>query len=214
MSFQANPKLKLWYTPIACSFAPHALLLEAGLDFQMIPLELGKYTAEFMTLNPKGRVPVLAMDDEVITEMPAILTAISSLVPERQLMGRTTLETIRAYEWINYLSGTLHGQGYGARFRPDRYIHDPALHPQVRQRGLETIKECFAFIESKLREAGTAYLVGDGFTAVDPFLFVLYRWGVQEKLDMHSDYPYLEAWANRLLERKCVVDALKVHNKV
>ncbi|KAH8806133.1 glutathione S-transferase [Xylogone sp. PMI_703] len=214
MPSQATPALKLWYSPGACSFAPHVLLLEAGLDFQLVLSQVGSFTDEFMALNPKGRVPVLAMDDEVITEMPAVLTAISSLVPDRKFLGQTTLETIRVYEWLNYLSGTLHGQGYGASFRPERYVDDPKLYPIVQKKGLQTIKECYTVIENKLTAAGSEYAVGNSFTIVDPFLLVLYRWASRLDIDMEADYPRYATWANRHWKRESVISALKVHVKV
>jgi glutathione S-transferase len=43
----------------------------------------------------------------------AIATAIANLAPGRHLMGRTALDRVRVYEWMTWLSGTLHGQGFG-----------------------------------------------------------------------------------------------------
>ncbi|KIW12689.1 hypothetical protein PV08_09967 [Exophiala spinifera] len=214
MSAPNVPRLKLWYSPGACSFAPHALLLESGLSFQLILSQVGSFTDDFMSLNPKGRVPVLAMDEELVTEMPAILTAISQHVPDRHLLGKTPLETIRVYEWLNYLSGTVHGQGYGALWRLARYIEDPMLYAQVQQKGLETIKECYAYIEGKLIENKTTYLVGQSLTATDFFLFVIYRWGLRANINMKVEYLWMTAWADRLLEEKSVLGALKVHTNV
>lgn len=64
-----------------------------------------------MELNPKGHVPVLSFDGEIITETPSILTAISCLVPDKLLLEQKTLETTRVYEWLGYLPGTLRWPG-------------------------------------------------------------------------------------------------------
>ncbi len=93
------PSLTLWYSPQACSIAP---LNEAELDFQLVLAEVDRakderFTDEFKALNPKKRVPVLKMNDEIITEVPAIVIAISSLAPDRKFLGQTTLDTIRVY---------------------------------------------------------------------------------------------------------------------
>ena len=67
------PDLKLWYTPSACSLAPHILLHEAELPFEPVAVSIadGENLQErFLSLNPKGRVPVLSVDGEVITEVP------------------------------------------------------------------------------------------------------------------------------------------------
>ncbi|KAH8803469.1 glutathione S-transferase [Xylogone sp. PMI_703] len=215
MALEGVPALKLWYSPEACSMAPHVILLEAGLDFELVLAKVGKFTDEFMAFNPKGRVPVLAMGNEIITEMPAILTAISSFVPDLKLMGKTTQETVRVYEWLNYLSGVLHGQGYGALWRPERFAEDPKLHPALKVKAAGNIKQCYAFIESSFVAAGTTYAVGNSFTAVDPFLLVLYRWSSAPALNLDmADYPHLAQWAGRLSKRESVIGALKVHRSV
>ncbi len=81
-----------------------------------------RFTDEFKALNPKKRVPVLKMNDDIVTEIPAIATAISSLAPDRKFLGQTTLETVHVYEWLNYLGGSVHGQAYGGLFRPERLL--------------------------------------------------------------------------------------------
>lgn len=98
MSFASNPVLKPSYSPGACSFAAQVTLLEAELQPELISVQMGRMTEEFSRMNPKRRVPVLAIGDQVITGMPAILTAISALNPSQKLMGQNTIETVRAYE--------------------------------------------------------------------------------------------------------------------
>lgn len=203
--------LKLWYSPGACSLAPHIILLEAGLQFDLVLSKVGKFTDEFMALNPKGRVPVLSFDGEIITETPAILTAIASLVPEKHLLGKTTLETARVYEWLNYLSGTLHGQGFGALWRPERFLDDESVFPKVQEHALKTIEQCYSFIEDRFSFGKSYYAVGKHFTVVDPFLFVLYRWGYRVNIEMRSEYPHFAAWADRISIKDSVIRARVTH---
>jgi glutathione S-transferase len=112
------PQTKLYFAPGTCSLAPHILLREAGVEFEAIAnsvtLKTVTFAEGFELLNPKMRVPVLVLDGVVITELPAIVTAIAQLVPNMRLMGKGQLETVRVYEWMNWLSGTLHGQAFGA----------------------------------------------------------------------------------------------------
>jgi glutathione S-transferase len=82
--------------------APHILLEDTRLDAELFPLVIGEVTDNFTkSVNPKGRVPVLGTDSDIITEIPAIMTAIAQLVPEKNYVGSTPLETVRVYEWIN-----------------------------------------------------------------------------------------------------------------
>lgn len=203
------PAIRLWYSPGACSFAPHILLNELGLDFEPIrtPIKEGAVqTEEFGRLNPKRRVPVLALDDEVITELPAVATAIALLKPERHAMGKGLIDQARVYEWMNWLSGTVHAQGFGCFWRPHRFSDDQGAHEAIIARGRKTIAEYFTMIDAKL--SGRAHAVGDGFTAADAFLLVLYRWGNIIGLDMAKVYPDYHRFAQGLSGRASVKKTL------
>lgn len=208
MSAPSVPEIKLWYSPGACSLAPHVLLHEIRVPFDAVEISVAKganLTDEFARINPKKRVPVLCLDGEVITELPAIATAISDLAPQLHLMGRTTLDHARAYEWMNWLSGTLHAQGFGGLWRPQRFSDDPEAFESIKAKGKKTISECFDVIE---RRISGLYSTGDGFTAVDPFLLVFYRWGNGIGIDMPKTYPSYTIFAQRLVQQNSVAAAL------
>jgi len=202
------PDIKLWYSPGACSLAPHVLLHEIRVPFDAVETSVAKganLTDEFARINPKKRVPVLSLDGEVITEVPAIATAIANLAPERHLMGRTALDRVRVHEWMNWLSGTLHGQGFGGLWRPQRFSDDPEVFESIKAKGRKTISECFEIIE---RRISGPYSTGDGFTAVDPFLLVFFRWGNGIGIDMPKTYPSYTTFAQGLVQRESVAAAL------
>ena len=152
------PEIKFYYAPGACSLAPHILLREAGLEFEGIPMRVSaartSFPESFRLVNPKMRVPVLSLDSEIITEVPAICTLISSLAPSMNLMGKTSLEIVRVHEWMNWLSGTLHGAGFGHLFRPGRWTEsrDETVWEGVKGRAREVVGECFDEIDGRLVE--------------------------------------------------------------
>ncbi|EEA22563.1 hypothetical protein EYB25_005349 [Talaromyces marneffei] len=198
--------IKFYYSPGSCSFAVHILLFEANVSFEPIRVEMGKFPKEFLALNPKGRVPVIILkgdhnNDQVITEAPAILTTVSLQVPERKFLGSNNLETARVYEWMNWLSGTLHGQAFAGFWRPDRFMNEPTEEDarRIAEKAVETILSCYETIESKLYSSYTAsgapFAVGNAMTVVDPYLAVFYRWGVRNlKLDMTRYQKYTALW--------------------
>ena len=198
------PQIRLWYSPGACSLAPRILLNELGADFEPIEVLLSKgahLEEDFVRINPKKRVPVLALGNEIITEVSAIATAISHLAPERHLMGASALDGARVHEWMSWLSGTLHGQGFGALWRPQRYSDDPALHDAISAKGRTTVTECFDTIESKL---SGLFAVNGSFSAVDASLLVFYRWGNRIGLPMGERYTAYTRYADALLRRDAV----------
>jgi glutathione S-transferase len=201
-----NLPIKFYYSPGSCSFAVHILLFEAKVAFEPMRIEMGNFPQEFLALNPKGRVPVIILkddneNDQVITEAPAILTAVSLQVPERKFLGSNNLENVRVYEWMNWLSGTLHGQAFGGLWRPDRFLNDHTEEDarRLRERAVETILSCYETIERKLNISFTAtsspFAVGNALTVVDTYLAVFYRWGVRNlKLDMTRYQKYTALW--------------------
>lgn len=200
-------RITLWMSPGACSLAPHILLNEIGATFDTVVVSTshGSTLSEtFTSLNPKQRVPVLALGDDIITELPAIATAISNLAPARHLMGATPIDSVRVYEWMNWLSGTLHGQGFGGLWRPHRFSDDPAVFESIIAKARKTIVECFDLIEDKL---DAPYSTGGAFTAVDPFLLVFYRWGNRIGIDMSKRYSTYSLFARALMERPSVAGA-------
>ncbi|KAH7410141.1 hypothetical protein DE146DRAFT_674901 [Phaeosphaeria sp. MPI-PUGE-AT-0046c] len=178
-----SPKLHLYMTSGACSLAPHIALQEAGLEFTTTDLHAQRsFPSDHLHINPKGRVPILDFDGEIITETPAILSLISDLAPEKKLLGTTLLEQARAREWMAYLSGTVHGQAFGCLFRPKRFVGDEeAMYDTVKATGRQCAQDCFAFIEEKLQ----------GRT-----------WGNMLKMGMRENYPAYAKLVGEVVKRE------------
>ena len=204
----SQPSITLYLSPGACSLAPHILLHEVGIPFDTVKLSTRSgLPAHFAKINPKKRVPVLVLDGkEIITEVPAILTAIAHLAPKRHLLGKTPLETVRAYEWMNYLSGTLHGQGFGCLWRPARFSDDMSLLDGIRAKGRKTIEECFELVETRLNGA---HAVGEDFSVVDAYLYVFWRWGSEVGVEM-GRFPKYGALVRGMIGMESVKVTLKV----
>ncbi|EGD85770.1 hypothetical protein H112_06692 [Trichophyton rubrum D6] len=202
-----TPSTKLWYAPGACSLAPHIILKEAGANFELVKVAFDSiHSDEFKAINPKLRIPTLSVNNEIITENPAVMMAISNLVPEKHLFGKTPLDTVRVIEWANYISGTLHGQAFAGLWRPQRFTADPEDHHKLQAMGMTTIKESFRYIDNKLKGV---HAVSDSFTIVDAYLLTMYRWGQKIGLPMESDYPKLTALVVEASKRPSTVAAME-----
>jgi glutathione S-transferase len=202
---------KLYYSPGACSLAPHILLEELGepYELELVSIADGKTrTPEYLAINPKGRVPVLRTDeDELLTEVPAISWYLAQSRTSPSLFPDGSLDGARCLEWFNWLSGTVHAMAFGQLWRPQRFVHDEALFPPVSAKGRENVGDNFRFIETRMQDRHWA--IGHAYTVVDPYLLVFYRWGNRIGLDMRRDYPAWSNHAERLLERPAVQRALQ-----
>lgn len=190
--------------------ASQLMLEDSGLQYEAIAVNTRdpQAKAEYAkTVNPKGQVrgsfhelrcsnltdsqqvPALFVDGEIITEAPAILTAISQLAPEKHYTGKTPLETVRFYEWINYLSGAVHGKAFTSLFVPSYFSDDPAAEAGIKSKATANVLAHFASIEEKLAAlGGPTHALGDSLTGVDAYLVIFIRWAKSFGMDL-SPFP-------------------------
>ena len=200
----ASPKVSLYMSPGTCSIIPQILLHRAGISYAPIAIPIKSLGPNFSATNPKGQVPVLVLDGENITENPAIAHAISHLSPNANIFGSSPMELVRVCEWMNFLSGSIHAQAWGAWIRPVRFTDEPDGEAGVKRQALKKLRERFAMVESKLPTSGWA--VGEEFTAVDAYLLPLSQWASKRAgIAIETEYPKLTA----LVRRVEAVDAVK-----
>ncbi|KAK3055299.1 hypothetical protein LTR09_003852 [Extremus antarcticus] len=146
----AQPSLTLYMAPGACSIIPQILLQQAGLSYKTIGVSVKSQGQQFSSENPKGQVPVLIWNDEVVTELPAIAHTINHLAPEAKILGGSPLVFIRVCEWMSFLSGSIHAQAWGPYIRPFRFTDEPAVEAGVRRKAEQLLRERAALLEEKL----------------------------------------------------------------
>jgi glutathione S-transferase len=200
--------IKLYYSPGACSLAPHIALEEAGADFeaQRVAIAAGdNRRPDYLAVNPHGFVPALEVDGEVITENVAVLTCIASRFPEARLLPfDCPVALARALTQMAFLSSSVH-IAFAQIWRPHRFTPDESVHQQIVAGGRERVLRYYDEIEGRL--AGSTWLAGDEMTLADPYVFVFFRWGNRIGLDMAA-WPHWAAHSRRMLERPAVRRAL------
>ena len=195
--------MKLYYMPAACSLAPHIALREAGLPFDLELVDRSKKTKsgdDYMSINPKGSVPALRLDDgKVLTEAAVIQQYIADQAPAKQLAPAAgTAERYRLQEWLNYIASEVH-KGIGQLFNPAM----PDDYKETVKKGLASKQ--FPYLEKAL--AGQDYLTGK-FTVADGYLFTVLNWTKLHKIDL-SAFPNVTAFMKRVAERPAVQEAMK-----
>ena len=107
--------MKLYYSPGACSLAPHIALSESGLDYAAVKVDLGKHQladgTDYYTINPKGYVPLLETDDGTrLAEVAVILQYIADRNPGTLAPAFGSMERYRLMEWLNFIATEIHKQ--------------------------------------------------------------------------------------------------------
>jgi glutathione S-transferase len=197
--------MKLYFAPGACSLSPHIVLCEAKVaaDLEQVDLKTKKTRsgADYASINPKGQVPALALDDgKMLTEGPAIVQYLADQKPESELAPRAgTFERYRLQEWLNFVSTELH-KSFGPLF-------NPATPEDYKPVAKDLIAKRFAYVDAQLAKGGP-FLLGGQFTVADAYLFVMTLWSNFLKIDI-AQWPSLKAYADRVGGRPGVREALK-----
>jgi glutathione S-transferase len=195
--------MKLYYSPGACSLSPHIALLEAGLPYDLVKVDLRAKKLEngddFLKVNPKGQVPALALDSgELVTEGPVIVQMIADQAAGKNLApARDSAERYKLMEWLNYITGELH-----KNFSP---LFSPVLSDDTKAFFKDRLMGKFKYIDGAL--AGRDYLLGKQFTVADGYLFTMLCWADRMNFDL-SGLPNLVAYKARVAARPKVQEAL------
>lgn len=195
--------MRLYYSPGACSLAPHIVAREAGVPIDLVKVDLATKTTEagedFRAINPKGSIPALLLDEgSVLTEGAVISQYIADQAPEAGLLPPArTLERYRALEWLNFVATELH-KGFGPLWRKET----PA---DMRKLVKDMIGTKFRFLDGHLTDRD--YLLGDGFSAPDAYAFTVLSWAPVVGIDL-AGWPNVAAYIERISARPSVRAAL------
>lgn len=199
----------LYYIPGSAAMAAHAAFEEAGarLDLVRVTRENGVTTspADYLQINPHGRVPALVDGDLKLYESAAIVlhagdrNPSSAVIPPAGSNDRSLF-----YRWLIHLTNTVQPQ-FVTMFAADRVIGKDAsddLKAQVKEGATSVLNSQFDWLDSEL--AGRKYLLGDTFSGADLYLFMLTRWS--RNLPVKGwDRPNVGAHYARIAERPSVV---------
>lgn len=196
------PALTFYRGNGACSFGLHVLLRELNIPFDTVLMKYDPVTSwssvddsltneAYRKIHPAGYVPCLVADSQPITENPAIFTYVALLAPPERsdsLLGASSpLNRARVVEWMTWLSGSLHGYGYGMFFKPVRFSDDASQHEIIRERGAGLIRAAYDRIEGRLE--GRDFFVGDAETIVDYYATIFWYWGRKYGFEVKEKYP-------------------------
>lgn len=191
---------KLYYTTTSCGAGNFIAAYVAGLSLEAETVDLATHKTasgvDFYTINPKGNVPAIVLDDgTVLNENAATLQWIADQAPGTvaPIGGSDRYLLIQA---LSYISSEVHGS-----IGPLFYPHDPIVHEYSRKKlgtKLQYLNDHFL--------AGKDFIVGGSFSIADSYLYIVLSWTGYLKVDLEP-YPVVKAFYERIKALPLVQEA-------
>jgi glutathione S-transferase len=200
--------LALYYSPGACSLAAHVALVSAGVPFELRRVTIAEglhRTPAYLAVNPRGRVPALEVDGQIVTESTAILSYLALRFPDAGIMPVKDLARYaRCAELLSFYVSSVH-IAFAQVWRVERFTAEPAQHSGLQESGRLALLRYFDEIEAL---AGTdGWFVPPGCTVADIYPLLFYRWGRRIGVDT-GGYPKWSKHTERVLQVPAVLQAL------
>jgi glutathione S-transferase len=183
---------------------------ELGIDYAHLPIEIGAEgarTAEFLAINPNGRLPVIVDGDFVLFESLAITLYLAKKHGFGTLYPAALEAEAKAWQW-----------SFWAVTEVDRGVNIWSLHAvrlppaerdaQLRDEALNVLAAPFRVLDAAV--ASQPYLLGETFTVADLNVAAV----ISRAVDMDlAAVPHLAAWLTRCLDRPAAREALALKTK-
>ena len=204
--------MKFYYAPKTISLASHIVLEEAGAKYDLHKVDFAsreQRSADYLQVNPKGRVPALETDRGILTETPAILVYLAQSYPRAQLGPMDDFFAFAKLQEFNaWLASTVH-VAHAHRVRGERWVDDDAAIAAMQAKVAENMRECFRLIEEQLFVG--PWVLGEHYSVCDPYLFTIGLWLEGDGVDI-GEFPRLAEHGTQVRERPATERVLPLHD--
>lgn len=200
--------IELHYHPSNASMAPHLLLEELGTPFKLRLVDRANEahkSADYLKMNPNGLIPVLQDGDLVLYETAAICLHLVDTHPEAGLAPAVgTHARAHFYKWLVWMTNSLQST-LTLYFYPERWASPDQLQgaTALKARAEAKVGALLEQVEAELARHGGPWLMGERFSALDPYLLMLCRWTREFGRPARS-LPQLGPYLHRMLQRPAV----------
>lgn len=190
--------LHLYYCPGTCSFVPHVMIelvkesSGQAYDGTVINLKNGEHLKpEYKAINPRGQVPALIVDGQLLTQVVAITNFLNDTFPKAQIFPNNTMDKAQALSMLAWMNNTVHPT-FTRVFRPERF-GDEAGKQGVKEMALETFKGYLSEI-NQLVSKGQSFICGSQLTPADIYAIAFIRWAGLAGINPEQ-YPHYVSYA-------------------
>ena len=201
--------LHLHYYPSTAAMAPHIVLQELGVPFELVlvdsPADAHK-SPEYLKLNPNGLIPVLTDGDLVLYETAAICLYLCDMHPQAKLAPAVgTVERAHFYKWLIWLTNTLQATLI-TYFYPERSVNpgNAVGAAEVKAQAERKVGAMLDQLDAELARHGGPWLLGQTYSALDPYAMMLCRWTRGFASAPARARPHLGPYLQAMLARPAV----------
>jgi glutathione S-transferase len=181
------PDLILYTNPMSRGRIARWMLEEVGEPYETVVLEYGTTMkgADYLAINPMGKVPAIKHGDTIVTEAAAICAYLADMFPDKGL-APPPADPRRGpyYRWMFFAAGPVEsavtGKSLGLLAPPDKKA----------MAGYGSYEETIDALERAVSEG--PYICGDQFTAADVYVGAQIGWGLMfgtiEKRPAFAEY--------------------------
>ncbi|MBS1971723.1 MAG: glutathione transferase GstA [Bdellovibrionales bacterium] len=195
--------MNLYYSPGACALASQIALREAGMNFELVKVDLKakEYAGgDYKKVNPKGYIPALQLPNgHLMTEGAVILQWIADQVPEKNLLPKFgTMERYKAMEWLNFIATEIH-KGLGSLFGA------AVMNEDTKNQIKSKVQLRLAVLDQHLQN--NAFILGTNFSVADAYAYNVLRWTGIVGVDM-ANHTAIQKFMTKIAERPTVKEAV------
>ena len=195
--------MRLYYAPGTIAVAIAICLEECGLDYDpvLVDFAAGAQTKpDYHAINPKGRVPALAVGDTILTETGAILEYLAAVAPQAGLMPADPLVAGHMRSIMYYLASTMH-VNHAHKMRGHRWADNAESHADMTAKVPQTMTASAAYVEENAFFGD--FVTGSSISIGDAYLFVVCNWLKGDGVDVDA-FPKIQAFLARMNDRASV----------
>lgn len=182
------------------------MLEELGLDYRVKVIDLAKgeqLAADFLAVNPLGKIPALVEDGAAVFGSTAILYHLAET--HGKLMPAEPAARREAHVWLAFGAGDLAPNLVSAYYFR---VRAPEPQPIAIERFASEIKKCHQALETRLGEA--EYLAGAEYSIADIACFPFIAAGASMRPDLFDERPNLRRWHDAIQARPAVLQGMAV----
>lgn len=206
--------IELYFAPGACSFVPHVGLelirAATGESFEprLVKLHRGEHrSAEFLSINPEGQVPVLVVNGQALNQIVAICDYLDRSHPGLGLLPAQGWARSQALSTLAYFNNTAHPT-FTHVFMPQKFAQSESTQAEVKRLAIERYRAILARIDATISALKGATWLGDSVSFLDAYALTLLRWGSIAGIDPAS-MPAYQSYVERLAQTPAVAAVIE-----